>query len=56
VISRGESVWISAIVWGRKLAAAIVVTPIIYAVIEKKFGIHPAPVEVGSAGIEPSAG
>lgn len=46
-----------------KLAAAILVTPIIYALhelIEKKFGIHPAPVEVGSADVggrnEPSPG
>ena len=37
-----------------KLAAAIVVTPVIYLlheVIEKKYGIDPAPVEVASADI-----
>lgn len=42
-----------------KLAAAIVVTPIIYAlhdVIEKKYGIHPAPAEVASADLEGSDG
>src|SRR5262245_37182438 len=46
-----------------KLAAAIVVTPIIYALhvlIEKRFGIEPAPAEVRSAEIggsdAPSAG
>ena len=38
-----------------KLTAAIVVTPIIYALhdlIEKKYGIHPAPAEVASADLE----
>lgn len=37
-----------------KLAAAILVTPVIYAVhdlIEKRFGIHPAPPEEGSADV-----
>lgn len=37
-----------------KLAAAILVTPVIYVlhdVIEKRYGIEPAPVEVASADI-----
>lgn len=38
-----------------KLTAAIVVTPVIYGLhelIEKKYGIHPAPAEVASADLE----
>ncbi|MEO8550153.1 MAG: queuosine precursor transporter [Kofleriaceae bacterium] len=39
-----------------KLLAAIVVTPVIYAVhdvIEKKYNIHPAPADVASADLDP---
>lgn len=42
-----------------KLAAAIGVTPIIYGLhelIEKKFGLHPAPAEVASADLEGADG
>ncbi|HEY4180047.1 MAG TPA: queuosine precursor transporter [Kofleriaceae bacterium] len=39
-----------------KLAAAIIITPLIYALhalIEYRFGIHPAPADVASADIDP---
>lgn len=42
-----------------KLAAAIIVTPVIYGLhelIEKRFGIHPAPADVASADLEGADG